>query len=79
VDQYQYPPPFLLSPYPAYSVGLDFFVLPLPIGPANSAFDSIFMIAAIVFAVLGAIAVAVRPASTDGVLSGNEAFEHPDP
>jgi hypothetical protein len=27
VDQYQYPPPFLLGPYVAYSVGLDFFQL----------------------------------------------------
>ena len=27
VDQYQYPPPFLLGPYVAYSLGLDFFQL----------------------------------------------------
>jgi hypothetical protein len=63
------------------SLGLGFLafglVLPLPFGPASSAFDFGFMVVAIVLAVLGAIAVAVQPAP-DGVLSGNEAVKHTD-
>ena len=52
-------------------------VLPLPFGPASSAFDFIFTIVAIVSAVVLAMVVAVRQRPGGIVSLGNEALKHP--